>query len=113
MSQNITSTDFPGTKQTSGAGTGEQSGSGSGTAATATALAHEYGEKISDAASQAKEFVSEKITVVGDKLKELQNADLSEITENAKDYARKNPGQTILISAAAGFLIGLIIRGRR
>jgi ElaB/YqjD/DUF883 family membrane-anchored ribosome-binding protein len=111
MSQNRTSTEFPGT--TSGAGINENSTSGNGGAATATALAQEYGEKISDAASNAKEFVSDKISVVGDKLKDLQNADLSEITENAKDYARKNPGQTILISAAAGLLIGLILRGRR
>ena len=105
MSQNTTSTDFPGTSQS-----GSQSGSATG---TASALAQEYGGKISEAASQAKEFVSEKMTVVGDKIKDLQNADLSEITENAKDYARKNPGQAILISAAAGLLLGLIIRGRR
>ncbi|MGH9871943.1 MAG: hypothetical protein ACRD9S_05680 [Pyrinomonadaceae bacterium] len=105
MSQNTTSTDFPGTSQ---------SGSQSGTAAgTASALAHEYGEKISEAASQAKDFVSDKITVVGDKIKDLQNADLGEIAANAKDYARKNPGQAILISAAAGLLLGLILRGRR
>ena len=113
MSQNTTSTDFPGTSQISGTGTRENSGNGATATATATALAHEYGEKISDAASQAKEFVSDKISVVGDKLKDLQNADLAEITETAKDYARKNPGQTILISAAAGLLIGLILRGRR
>jgi len=109
MSQNTTSTNFPGTTGTSGsnAGTG---------AATATGLAHtaqEYGEKISEAASQAKDYVSDKVTIVGDKLKELQNADLGEIAENAKDYARKNPGQAIMISAAAGLLLGLIIRGRR
>jgi ElaB/YqjD/DUF883 family membrane-anchored ribosome-binding protein len=109
MSQNTTSTNFPGTTGTtsSGAGTG---------AATATGLAQtaqEYGEKISEAASQAKDYVSDKVTVVGDKLKELQNADLGEIAENAKDYARKHPGQAILISAAAGLLLGLIIRGRR
>lgn len=110
MSQSTTSTDFPGSKPASGAGTSDKS---SGNTATATALAQEYGEKISDAASQAKDYVSEKISVVGDKLKDLQNADLAEITENAKDYARKNPGQTILISAAAGFLLGLILRGRR
>ena len=73
--------------------------------------AREYGEKISEAASQAKEFVSDKMGVVGDKFKDLQNADLSEIAENAKDYARKNPGQAILISAAAGLLVGLILRG--
>ena len=79
----------------------------------ATALAQEYGSRISEAAGQAKDFVSDKMSVVGDKLKDLQNADFGEMAENAKDYARKNPGQTILISAAAGLLIGLIIRGRR
>lgn len=120
MSQNR-STDFPGASQSSAptnvaqGTTNEPSSSGnSGTATgTATALAQEYGQKISEVASQAKDFVSDKVTVVGDKIKELQNADLAEITENAKDYARKNPGQAILISAAAGLLLGLIIRGRR
>jgi ElaB/YqjD/DUF883 family membrane-anchored ribosome-binding protein len=53
------------------------------------------------------------VSVVGDKLKELQKADLAEVAENAKDYARKNPGQAILISAAAGLLLGLILRGAR
>lgn len=135
MSQNRTSTDFTGTSnagaqagtgnetttgaQNDGSTMGSSGGSSSGgshagsAAGTATALAQEYGTKITDAASQAKEFVSDKMTVVGDKIKELQNADLAEITENAKDYARKNPGQAILISAAAGLLVGLILRGRR
>jgi len=132
MSQNRTSTDFPGTTtgQTgTGSSQGERSttgttgttgtgigtgttGTGTGTG-TATGLAQEYGGKISEAASQAKDYVSDKISVVGDKIKEIQNADLSEITENAKDYARKNPGQAILISAAAGLLVGLILRGSR
>jgi ElaB/YqjD/DUF883 family membrane-anchored ribosome-binding protein len=120
MSQNRT-TDFPGTSPTNtGTGqpgsTGQTGISGSTGTATATGLAQtaqQYGEKISEAAGQAKEYLGEKITVVGDKFKELQNADLGEITENAKDYARKNPGQALLISAAAGLLIGLIIRGRR
>jgi len=138
MSQNRTSTDFTGTSnpgaqtgagtETKAAGTqhegssmspggsstgGSSTGNAGAAAGTATALAQEYGTKITEAASQAKEFVSDKMTVVGDKIKELQNADLAEITENAKDYARKNPGQAILISAAAGLLVGLILRGRR
>jgi ElaB/YqjD/DUF883 family membrane-anchored ribosome-binding protein len=132
MSQNRTSTDFPGTSQTSSTTTPTETpaslneplnapsratGVGSSAATgTATGLAHtaqEYGEKISEVASQAKEYVTDKVAVVSDKFKELQNADLGEITENAKDYARKNPGQAILISAAAGLLLGLIIRGRR
>jgi len=114
MSQN--STNFPGTSQS---GTSGISNTGAGTntgAATATGLAQtaqEYGGKISEAATQAKDYVTDKVGVVGDKLKELQNADLAEVAENAKEYARKNPGQAILISAAAGLLVGLILRGRR
>ena len=76
-------------------------------------VANDYGQKISDVASQAKDYVSDKVSVVSDKIKDLQNADLGELAENAKDYARKNPGQAILISAAAGLLLGLILRGRR
>ncbi len=109
MSQNPSSTDFPGTTGTTGSGTGAGAATATGLAQTA----QEYGEKISDAASQARDYVSDKVSIVGDKLKDLQNADLGEIAENAKDYARKNPGQAILISAAAGLLVGLIIRGRR
>jgi ElaB/YqjD/DUF883 family membrane-anchored ribosome-binding protein len=89
---------------------------GSGSTGSAPALsqtAQDYGQKISDAASHAKDYVSERVSVVGDKLKELQNADLREVAENAKDYARKNPTQAILISAAAGLVLGLILRGAK
>lgn len=121
MSQNRTSTDFGGTSATSTPGTGNTQTSntstsgttGTGTAAGLAQTAQEYGTKISEAATQAKDFVSDKVQVVGEKIKDLQNADYREMAENAKDYARQNPGQAILISAAAGFLLGLIIRGRR
>lgn len=109
----------PGTGSNTTTGTGTRTGAGTGTgtsAGTATALsqtAQDYGQKISEAATQAKDYVTDKVSVVGDKLKELQNADLAEVAENAKDYARKNPGQAILISAAAGLLLGLILRGGR
>jgi ElaB/YqjD/DUF883 family membrane-anchored ribosome-binding protein len=96
--------------------TGNTSTTGSGGAGTATALsqtAQDYGQKISDAASHAKDYVTDKVSVVGDKLKDLQNADLGELAENAKEYARQKPGQALLISAAAGLLLGLILRGRR
>jgi ElaB/YqjD/DUF883 family membrane-anchored ribosome-binding protein len=121
MSQNRTSTDFGGTSATGTSGTntpdtsraGQTSGAATGTATGLTHTAQEYGQKLTDAASHAKEFVSDKVGVVGEKLKDLQNADLGEVAENAKQYARQNPGQAILISAAAGLLLGLIIRGRR
>ena len=87
--------------------------SGAGTATALSQTAQDYGHKITEAASHAKDYVNEKVSVVGEKIKDLQNADLGELAENAKDYARKNPGQAILISAAAGLLLGLVIRGRR
>lgn len=86
---------------------------GAGTATALSQTAQKYGEKISEAATQAKDYVSDKVSVVGDKIKDLQNADLGEVAANAKEYARKNPGQAILISAAAGLVLGLILRGRR
>ena len=101
---------------TSARATSGNPGTGTGAAGTATALsqtAQDYGHKISEAATQAKDYVTDKVSVVGDKIKDLQNADLGEITENAKDYARKNPGQAILISAAAGIVLGLLLRGSR
>src|ERR1044071_5977993 len=102
MSQNTT-TDFPGstgnTSSTGSTGSTGTSSTGTGTATGLAQTAQQYGEKITDAASQAREFVTDKIGVVGDKFKELQSADLGEMAENAKDYARKNPGQAILISA--------------
>ena len=103
-----------GTTGTTGTtGTGTTGTTGTGTATALSQTAQDYGQKISDAANTAKDYLSDKVSVVGDKFKELQNADLGELAENAKEYARQKPGQALLISAAAGLLLGLIIRGRR
>jgi ElaB/YqjD/DUF883 family membrane-anchored ribosome-binding protein len=75
--------------------------------------AQHYSQKISDAATQARDFVSDKVSVVGEKFKELQRTDVKELANSATDYARRKPGQAILISAAAGLLLGLVLRGRR
>ena len=104
------STGTPGTPGTTGT-TGNTAGTGTATALSQTAK--DYGQKVSEVATQAKDYVSDKVSVVGEKFKELQNADLGELAENAKEYARQKPGQALLISAAAGLLLGLIIRGRR
>jgi ElaB/YqjD/DUF883 family membrane-anchored ribosome-binding protein len=78
-----------------------------------TAVAHEYTDKISDAVSQAKDYLGEKASDVGGKIKEFATDDLSGLAEKAKDYTRQNPGQAILVAAAAGVLLGLFVRGRR
>jgi ElaB/YqjD/DUF883 family membrane-anchored ribosome-binding protein len=99
------STGYTGSTGSTGGGTG------AGTALSQTA--QDYGKKVTEVATQAKDYVADKVSVVGDKLKDLQNADLGQVADNAKEYARKNPGQAILISAGVGLLLGLLVRGRR
>jgi ElaB/YqjD/DUF883 family membrane-anchored ribosome-binding protein len=76
--------------------------------------AKECGKKIADAASRASDYIEDKARVVGDKFKDFQGKNFSEIADEAKDYARRKPGQAILISAAAGLVLGFLLRnGRR
>jgi ElaB/YqjD/DUF883 family membrane-anchored ribosome-binding protein len=91
---------------------GQNTGGGTGTA-TSRAEDKGYGAKIADAASTAKDYVADKVSVIGDKIADLKNTDIKEVATQAKDYAQKNPGQAILISAAAGLVLGMLIRGSR
>ena len=107
----------------SSAGTGiSTTGGGSGAAAgTATApssggigdRAKQYGQTVADAATQAKDYITDKAGVVGEKIQGLKDVDYAEYANQAKDYARQNPGQALLVAAAAGFVIGLLVRGGR
>ncbi|HZN09300.1 MAG TPA: DUF883 C-terminal domain-containing protein [Pyrinomonadaceae bacterium] len=99
-----------GTSGTTGTGA---TGTGAGAATALSQTAQEYGQKISEVATHAKDYVADKVSVVGDKIKDLQNADLGELAENAKDYARRKPGQALLISAGIGLILGLLVRSRR
>lgn len=120
MSENRTPSGF---NQGQGGNTGSTSGgsgqsltpTGGQSTGTAAAPAEDkgYGAKIADAASSAKDYVADKVSVIGDKLADLKNTDIKEVANQAKDYARQNPGQAILISAAAGLVLGLLIRGSR
>jgi ElaB/YqjD/DUF883 family membrane-anchored ribosome-binding protein len=76
------------------------------------AQAQEYGQRLQDAAVKAKDYAAEKLNQASDKLKELQNKNPQEIVEEAKEYARKKPGEAILISAAVGLVLGLLLRRR-
>ena len=109
--RDTTNTSYEGLTTTGGTQTGQ--GTGAGTAAALAQTAKEYGGKIADAATTAKDYVTDKASVVTDKIKDLSNRDFSEVANEAKEYARKNPGQAILISAAAGLVLGLLIRGSR
>jgi ElaB/YqjD/DUF883 family membrane-anchored ribosome-binding protein len=72
--------------------------------------AQEYQQKFQDAAVKAKDYASEKFAQASDKFKELSNKDPKELVEEAKEFARQKPGQTILISAAVGLVLGLLLK---
>ena len=72
--------------------------------------AQEYGTKLQDAAGKAKVYAEEKLAWAGDKFNELKDKDPKLIVEDAKEFARQKPGQTILISAAIGLVVGLLLR---
>ena len=75
--------------------------------------AQEYGQKLQDAAYKAKDYASEKLSRAGDKFKEMQGKDPKEYLEDAKEFARQKPAQALLVSAAVGLVVGLLLRGRK
>lgn len=105
-----------GTGSSAGSGLSTTGGGGTGTATAPAGIgdrAKQYGQTVADAASQAKEYITDKAGVVGEKIQGLRDVDYAEYANQAKDYARQNPGQALLVAAAAGFVIGLLVRGGR
>jgi ElaB/YqjD/DUF883 family membrane-anchored ribosome-binding protein len=102
-----------GLSTTGGGGGGTGTGTATAPAGGIGARAKEYGQTVADAASTAKDYLSDKASVVGDKIQGLRDVDYAEYANQAKDYARQNPGQALLVAAAAGFVIGLLVRGGR
>ena len=94
-------------------GGGAATGAATAPATGFTAKAKEYGQTVAEAASTAKDYITDKASVVGDKIQDLRNVDYGQLANDAKDYARQNPGQALLVAAAAGFVIGLLVRGGR
>jgi ElaB/YqjD/DUF883 family membrane-anchored ribosome-binding protein len=74
--------------------------------------AQEYGQKLQHAAVRARDFANEKFTQAGEKFKDLQDKDPKQLVEDAKQYAREKPGHAILISAAVGLILGLLLKRR-
>ena len=94
-------------------GAGGAAGTGAAPASDVGMRAREYGRSVADAASTAKEYLSDKAGAVGDKLSGLRDVNYEEYANQAKDYARQNPGQALLVAAAAGFVLGILVRGGR
>jgi ElaB/YqjD/DUF883 family membrane-anchored ribosome-binding protein len=82
-------------------------------AADFKAQAQEYGQILQEAAGKAKDFATEKFNQASGKFKELQGKEPQELLEDAKNYARQKPGEALLVSAAVGLVIGLLLKGRK
>ena len=100
---------------TTGGGTGGGAATGTATAPASglAGRAKEYGQTVAGAATHARDYITDKASVVGEKIQGLREVDYAEYANQAKDYARQNPGQALLVAAAAGFVIGLLVRGGR
>lgn len=73
----------------------------------------QYQQQATEVVNKAKTYANEYIGQASEKLKEYQNKDLNKITDDAKDFARRKPGQAIAISAVVGLALGLLVRGGR
>ena len=72
--------------------------------------AQDYQQRFQDAAVKAKDYASEKFAQASDKFKELSNKEPKELIEEAKEFARQKPGQAIVVSAAVGLILGLLLK---
>lgn len=83
----------------------------------------ETADRTMSSVTDSMSNMSEKMTGMGGKLNEgmdrvrhMERQDYEEMWTSVKARARQNPGQTILISAAVGFVVGMMMRmggGRR
>ncbi len=88
-------------------GSGAATGAALAPATGFSARAREYRQSVAGAASTAREYLSDKAFTVSDRFQELS------VTRGAKSYTRQNPAQALLVSAAAGFFLGLLLPGGR
>ena len=88
------------------------------TGTTGTDSAAGGGEDTSSRFGKAKDYARDKYDAAADAMKNQYNrvrekyedVDFGAIADQVRSYVRSNPGKALLISVAAGFLIGLLLR---
>ena len=89
-----------------------------GVAATAERLAsraHETGERIREKTAAASYGAHERVAATAqaiDRGYQRTRSDLARAATTATDYVTAHPGKSLLMVASAGFLLGLLVRGR-
>ncbi|MDX1582514.1 MAG: hypothetical protein R3338_02840 [Thermoanaerobaculia bacterium] len=67
-------------------------------------------EKFDQAGDTMKSAASEARKKYAKVKKKVSSADYSGMTDDLRSYVRQNPGKAIIVAAAAGFLVGLLLR---
>lgn len=73
-------------------------------------------DDLSKQATRASEFARDRYGVAVDNLRQgyaTARKDLDRLSQDVTAYVRDNPGRSVLVAAAAGFLIGFLVRTRR
>jgi len=111
-----------------GQGGSDQSTSGmSGMTDKLTSTVDGVMQRVREGTDQAREFISDKVGTMGeqfsgvsdsltqgmDRIRHMERDDYEQAWTSVKSRAQQNPGQTILISAAVGFVLGMMMRGGR
>ena len=68
-------------------------GTGTGSAPALSQAAQDYGQKISEVANQAKDYVTDKVSVVGDKIKTCRMLILVSWPKTLRNMRAKIPGR--------------------
>lgn len=74
------------------------------------------GAQVKEKAGRAGEVAKEKVGVAKESLKQgydKVHKDLGKLSDDVTEYVRHNPGRSVLMAAGLGFLIGILVRGRR
>jgi len=89
-----------------------------GVAATAERLAsraHATGDRIREKSETASRSAHERVAATAqaiDRGYSRTRSDLARAATTATDYVTAHPGKSLLMVASAGFLLGLLVRGR-
>lgn len=88
--------------------------SGESTAARLSSVAATAKEKVSNAASDAKDQLADVGRKAQEKFQEaadyVRNVDYQAIGEDVKDFVKRNPGAALAAAAVVGFLIAHAVR---
>ena len=85
-------------------------------AGQAVERAHAAGERIREGAESASLGAHQSVAGAAqavDRGYTRAKSDLSRAANRATDYVTANPGKALVLVASAGFLLGLLVRGRR